>query len=105
MAIGAAKFEAVLQEVWGFARLRGKQGEICEAISAGKDCGVFWATGAGKSICYQLPALAMEKCVCVVSPLVSLMQVCDNAEALSVYTIFKTDCVYANRLDIQKHVH
>ena len=44
------------------------------AVLAQRDVAVFWATGRGKSLCYQLPALHMGKTAVIVSPLVSLMQ-------------------------------
>mmetsp|Transcript_22327 Transcript_22327/g.31981 ORF Transcript_22327/g.31981 Transcript_22327/m.31981 type:complete len:397 (-) Transcript_22327:1171-2361(-) len=43
-------------------------------ISQRRDCAVFWATGSGKSLCYQLPALHTNKTAVVISPLISLMQ-------------------------------
>ena len=46
---------------------------MVEAALSGKDVAVFWATGHGKSICYQLPALHTGRMAVVVSPLISLM--------------------------------
>ena len=40
----------------------------------GRDVAIFWATGSGKSICYQLPALYSNRVSLVISPLISLMQ-------------------------------
>eukprot|EP00808_Paulinella_micropora_P026650 g235.t1 len=48
--------------------------EIIQAILEKRDACVFWATGSGKSLCYQLPALVLGKTSVVVSPLISLMQ-------------------------------
>ena len=43
----------VLRDGWGYEEFREGQLEVCEAVAAGKDCAVFWATGRGKSLCYQ----------------------------------------------------
>eukprot|EP00930_Biecheleria_cincta_P039768 TRINITY_DN27305_c0_g2_i1.p1 TRINITY_DN27305_c0_g2~~TRINITY_DN27305_c0_g2_i1.p1 ORF type:complete len:919 (+),score=196.92 TRINITY_DN27305_c0_g2_i1:49-2805(+) len=63
-----------LKKYFGHDRFRPRQQEVVQAAVQGRDCAVFWATGAGKSLCYQLPALQTGKTVIVVSPLVSLMQ-------------------------------
>lgn len=58
-----------------FAQLRGGQLEVVQATLSGRDVVVLWATGQGKSVCFQLPALAKkDSTVLVVSPLISLMQ-------------------------------
>ena len=59
-----------------------------EAVLSGRDVAVFWATGKGKSLCYQVPALHTGKLVVVVSPLISLMndqvsQLCAEAQMLT----------------------
>lgn len=64
----------ILQEVWGYNEFRTGQLDIINAIIAGKDCLALLPTGGGKSICYQVPALALEGCCLVVSPLVALMK-------------------------------
>src|SRR2546423_1376509 len=69
-----------LRETFGFAGFRPGQKEAVEAALAGRDALVVMPTGAGKSLCYQLPALMREDLTVVVSPLVSLMQ--DQVEAL-----------------------
>lgn len=63
-----------LREYFGHDEFRGGQHEVVHAAVQGRDVAVFWATGAGKSLCYQLPALQSGKTVVVVSPLISLMQ-------------------------------
>jgi superfamily II DNA helicase RecQ len=66
--------EKVLQEIYGFT-FRGKQEEVCNALVRDRrDVCVVWATGSGKSVCYQLPALALGTTAVVISPLISLMQ-------------------------------
>ena len=72
-----------LREHFGFERFRPGQAEAVAAVTglaAPRDVLVVMPTGAGKSLCYQLPALMREDLTVVVSPLVSLMQ--DQVEAL-----------------------
>lgn len=66
--------ERALQERFGFTSFRPRQLEVVEAAVGGQDVAVFWTTGAGKSLCYQLPAVHTGKVVLVISPLISLMQ-------------------------------
>ena len=63
-----------LQRRFGFADFRPGQREAVEGALAGRDVLVVMPTGAGKSLCYQLPALMRDDLTVVVSPLVSLMQ-------------------------------
>ena len=72
--------ERQLQSHFGFPAFRPGQREACEAALAGRDVLVVMPTGAGKSLCYQLPALLRDDLTLVVSPLVSLMQ--DQVDAL-----------------------
>ena len=62
-----------LRRYFGYERFRAGQLEAIHAIMSGRDTCVFWSTGHGKSLCYQLPALATQKTAIVVSPLISLM--------------------------------
>src|SRR3954447_23732261 len=71
---------AALHEHFGFDRFRPGQEAAVRAAASGQDVLVVMPTGAGKSLCYQLPALVREDLTIVVSPLVSLMQ--DQVEAL-----------------------
>ena len=64
----------LLQDHWGYSEFRPKQEAIISAIIAGSDAAVVMPTGGGKSLCYQLPAVALGKTALVVSPLLSLMQ-------------------------------
>jgi ATP-dependent DNA helicase RecQ len=71
---------AALQESFGFEAFRPGQEEAVRAALEGRDALVVMPTGAGKSLCYQLPGLVSDSLTVVVSPLVSLMQ--DQVEAL-----------------------
>ncbi|KAJ4797075.1 RECQ helicase SIM [Rhynchospora pubera] len=67
------KIEAVLRKHFGFGSLKGFQKEALDSWSSNKDCLVLAATGSGKSLCFQIPALLTDKVVVVISPLISLM--------------------------------
>ncbi|MEG0019719.1 MAG: DEAD/DEAH box helicase, partial [Oscillospiraceae bacterium] len=67
------KFET-LHQYFGFSAFREGQEYIIDEILKGKDVIGIMPTGAGKSICFQLPALMMEGITLVVSPLISLMK-------------------------------
>ncbi len=72
--------ESVLRTRFGYPSFRGAQGDICAHVTAGRDALVVMPTGAGKSMCYQLPALARGGTTLVVSPLLALMK--DQVDAL-----------------------
>lgn len=59
---------------FGHSEFRGKQLETIEAVLSGKDCFCLMPTGGGKSVCYQIPALASKGIVLVVCPLIALME-------------------------------
>ena len=63
----------ILKTVFGFDNFRGVQGEVVERVLAGKHTLAVMPTGAGKSLCYQLPSLARPGTALVVSPLIALM--------------------------------
>ncbi|GFR52325.1 hypothetical protein Agub_g14863, partial [Astrephomene gubernaculifera] len=71
----------VLEQYWGYSEFRFCQRQVIESILAGKDCLVVMPTGGGKSICYQLPPLVLDRVCLVVSPLISLME--DQVAALN----------------------
>ena len=70
----------VLRRVFGFETFRGHQRAAIDAVVAGEDALVLMPTGAGKSLCYQVPALVRQGVAVVVSPLIALMQ--DQVAAL-----------------------
>jgi ATP-dependent DNA helicase RecQ len=70
----------ILKAVFGHSEFRGQQEDVVRHVTAGGDAVVLFPTGAGKSICYQLPALARPGVAIVVSPLIALMR--DQVEAL-----------------------
>ena len=63
-----------LSEVFGYASFRAGQEEVVSAILSGRDVMAVMPTGAGKSLCYQIPALVLPGITIVVSPLISLMR-------------------------------
>lgn len=76
---------SVLKSVFGHSSFRAFQEEAVDAIIAGQDVMMILPTGAGKSLCYQLPALLMNGVTVVISPLLALMH--DQITALSAFGI------------------
>nr|WP_246398745.1 DNA helicase RecQ [Hymenobacter luteus] len=63
-----------LKEVFGYGQFRGVQEDIIQNVIAGNNTFVIMPTGAGKSLCYQLPALVLPGTAIVISPLIALMK-------------------------------
>ncbi|MGV3742600.1 MAG: DEAD/DEAH box helicase, partial [Burkholderiaceae bacterium] len=72
--------QRMLKEAFGIERLRPEQAKVIKNVLNGRHTLAVMPTGAGKSLCYQLPALRMPGMTVVVSPLISLMK--DQAEKL-----------------------
>ena len=70
----------LLKTYWGYSEFKGSQEKVIENIIDGKDVLCVMPTGAGKSVCYQLPALMLGGVTIVISPLISLM--IDQVKAL-----------------------
>src|ERR1019366_8444622 len=64
---------SLLQRTFGFPTFRANQEAVCRAATDGRDVLLVMPTGAGKSLCYQLPAIARGGTALVVSPLIALM--------------------------------
>ncbi len=71
----------VLRHVFGYEEFRGLQARIIDRVIAGGDALVLMPTGAGKSLCYQVPSLVRDGTGIVISPLIALMQ--DQVDALA----------------------
>lgn len=78
---GPVDLRALLEQHLGFRAFRPNQEAVCRAATEGRDVLLVMPTGAGKSLCYQLPALARGGTALVVSPLIALMD--DQAAKLS----------------------
>ena len=70
----------LLQRIYGYSSFRGQQADVIDQVISGGDAVVLFPTGAGKSLCFQIPALCRDGVGIVVSPLIALMR--DQVEAL-----------------------
>ena len=75
----------ILQSVFGFPSFRPPQDQIIQTVIDGGDALVLMPTGGGKSLCYQIPAIARRGCGVVISPLIALMQ--DQVSAMRLFGV------------------
>lgn len=88
------KFQEILRTYWGYPDFRGIQRDIIESISQGKDTLGLMPTGGGKSITFQVPALAQDGVCIVITPLIALMK--DQVTHLKERGIL-ADAIYADK--------
>lgn len=90
----------ILQKYWGYTNFRPLQQEIIENVLRGRDTVALLPTGGGKSLCFQVPALAMEGICIVVSPLIALMndQV-NRLQQMGIKSIALTGRIHYSDLD------
>ncbi|WP_158749382.1 ATP-dependent DNA helicase RecQ [Acidobacterium sp. S8] len=81
IAMPPASLTSLLERTFGFASFRANQEAVCRAAVDGSDVLLVMPTGAGKSLCYQLPAIARGGTALVISPLIALMD--DQSSKLS----------------------
>ena len=100
----------ILQKYWGYDAFRPLQEDIIRSVLDGKDTLALMPTGGGKSICFQVPAMAQEGICLVVTPLIALMKdqvenlKARNIEAVAIYSgmsyrevdIALDNCIYGN---------
>jgi len=86
--------DALLHRAFGFASFRANQEEVCRTVIAGRDALLVMPTGAGKSLCYQLPGLARGGTTLVISPLIALME--DQFAKLRERG-FAVECIHSGR--------
>ena len=86
--------EDLLHRAFGFPAFRANQEEVCRAVVAGRDVLLVMPTGAGKSLCYQLPGLARGDTTLVISPLLALME--DQSARLRERG-FAVECIHSGR--------
>lgn len=88
------RFQEILNKYWGYPDFRGIQRDIIESIAQGRDTLGLMPTGGGKSITFQVPALAQEGVCIVITPLIALMK--DQVHHLRERGI-QADAIYADK--------
>ncbi len=96
-AVHERRLRATLKSVFGIDRLRDGQRQVIDRVLRGEATLAVMPTGAGKSLCYQLPALLLAGRTLVVSPLIALMKdQCDKLRALGVAAVQLNSAVDAD---------
>jgi len=91
----------ILLKYWGFSEFRPLQEEIIQSVLDGKDTLALLPTGGGKSICYQVPALALEGLCLVISPLIALMKdQVDNLKKRGIKAVAIHSGMHPDEIDI-----
>lgn len=90
-----------LKKYWGFNKLRSKQKLVIKSILNGKDTIALLTTGYGKSLCYLLPALYLDKVVVIISPLISLMD--EQKEKMEMIGV-RASALHSNNMKKQKEI-
>jgi ATP-dependent DNA helicase RecQ len=96
-----AQIHEILEKYWGYSSFRPLQEDIINSVLAGNDTLALLPTGGGKSICFQVPAMAKEGICIVVSPLIALMK--DQVENLvnkGIKAIAITSAMHKREIDI-----
>ncbi len=94
VAIDNEPLEDLLHRGFGFKTFRANQEEVCRTVIEGKDVLLVMPTGAGKSLCYQLPGIARGGTTLVISPLIALME--DQFAKLRARG-FAVECIHSGR--------
>jgi ATP-dependent DNA helicase RecQ len=94
-----ADIDRALHQVFGHARLRNGQAQVIQRVMAGQSTLAVMPTGAGKSLCYQLPAVLLAGRTVVVSPLIALMKdQCDKLRGLGIHAVQVNSALAADEL-------
>ena len=89
-----AHLRRLLRDRFGHDEFRPRQEEVCQAVAAGRDLLLVMTTGAGKSLCYQLPGIARGATTLVISPHIEIME--DQAGRLRQQG-FRAECIHSRR--------
>ena len=74
MAPSMEQFKQILKQYWGYDNFRALQGDIIQSVASGNDTLALMPTGGGKSLTFQVPAMALDGICIVVTPLIALMK-------------------------------